>query len=139
MRCLFLSSRDELTSYTLNPSILRMRAVCSVTVITAVNKSGLSCCAGNIIEQYTQTSALPKVCTAIGNCICRVIMLKLILELMSYTWFHSPEPENPSCRQATLASTVSQKSSHTVPQSPFRQTSTLPFKLVEPELSLMLP
>ena len=30
-------------------------------------------------------------------------------------------------------------SSHTVPQSPFRHTSTLPFILEEPPLSLMLP
>ena len=50
-----------------------------------------------------------------------------------------PEPENPSCLQATLASAVVQPSSHTVPQSPFRHTSTLPLKLEDPFLSLMLP
>ena len=49
-----------------------------------------------------------------------------------------PDPENPSCRQATLASIVAHPSSHTVPQSPLRHTSTLPCEL-EPPLSLMSP
>ena len=52
---------------------------------------------------------------------------------------YTPEPEYPSCRQATLASTVDHPLPHTVPQSPFRHTSTLPSILVEPFLSLILP
>ena len=43
--------------------------------------------------------------------------------------FHEADllcPENPSCLQATLASTVPQASSHTVPHLLFRQTSTRP-------------
>ena len=47
-----------------------------------------------------------------------------------------PEPEYPSCRQAMLASIFAHPLSHTVPQSPFRHTSTLPLK---PPLSLMPP
>ena len=50
-----------------------------------------------------------------------------------------PDPEYPSCRQAMLASIVAHPSSHTVPQSPFRHTSTLPFKLEDPPLTLMFP
>jgi len=49
------------------------------------------------------------------------------------------EFENPSCLHAIFESTAVHPSSHTVPQSPFRHTSTLPFILEEPFLSLMLP
>ena len=48
-------------------------------------------------------------------------------------------PEYPSCLQATLASTLPQASSHTVPHLPFRQTSTRPSFGWVPPTSLILP
>ena len=50
-----------------------------------------------------------------------------------------PEGENPSCLQATVASKVDQKSSHTVPQTSFQQISTRPSYGVVPPTSLMSP
>ena len=49
----------------------------------------------------------------------------------------APVAENPSCLQATCASTVPQKSSHTVPHCPFRQTSTRPSLSLVPPTNLM--
>ena len=63
---------------------------------------------------------------------------KLIYKNFLYC-LSSPEFENPSCLQAMFASTVDQPSSHTVPQSPSTHTSTLPSKLDEPPISLILP
>ena len=51
----------------------------------------------------------------------------------------APVAENPSCLQATCASTVPQKSSHTVPHCPFRQTSTRPSLSLIPPTNLMPP
>ena len=50
-----------------------------------------------------------------------------------------PVAENPSCLQATCASTAPQKSSHTVPHCPFRQTSTRPSLSVVPPTNRMPP
>ena len=43
----------------------------------------------------------------------------------------------PSCLQATIASLVSQESSHTVPHCPWKHTSTRPSKLLLPSISRM--
>jgi len=45
-------NQHKLTWYTLNPSILRVGTVSSVEIMWAVDQSGLSCCAGNIIKSY---------------------------------------------------------------------------------------
>ena len=50
-----------------------------------------------------------------------------------------PDGENPSCLQATIASKPDQKSSHTVPQTSFQQTSTRPSYWLVPPTSLMSP
>ena len=54
-------------------------------------------------------------------------------------WFLLPVSEYPSCLQTTLASGVPQKSSQTVPQLLFKQTSTRPSKLVLPPINLTSP
>ena len=53
--------------------------------------------------------------------------------------YYLPDIENPSCLQTTCASTVPQKSSQTVPHSPFTQISTRPSSRLLPPTSLMLP
>ena len=50
-----------------------------------------------------------------------------------------PELLNPSCLQTTCAAGVPQKSSHTVPHSPPRHTSTLPSTGLEPFTNLTSP
>ena len=44
-------------------------------------------------------------------------------------------PENPSCRQTTFASSLSQESSHTVPHAPPQLTSTRPSRPLLPPLT----
>ena len=61
------------------------------------------------------------------------------LEMKVWVTMYVPVAENPSCRQATCASTVPQKSSHTVPHCPFRQTSTRPSLSVVPPTNRMPP
>lgn len=51
----------------------------------------------------------------------------------------APWSEKPSCLQTTVASGVPQKSSHTVPQVKFKQTSTRPSVRLLPPISLMSP
>ncbi len=53
--------------------------------------------------------------------------------------YGSPVVENPNCPQTTCASGVPQKSSHTVPHTPLRQTSTRPSFNDCPFTSLILP
>ena len=50
-----------------------------------------------------------------------------------------PVEANPSCRQATLASGVPQKSSHTVPHTLLLHISTRPWLEFDPPRSLMSP
>ena len=50
-----------------------------------------------------------------------------------------PVRRNPSCPHTTLASVLSQRSSHTVPQALLTQTSTLPWLEFVPSTSLMSP
>ena len=50
-----------------------------------------------------------------------------------------PEPEYPSCLQATFASFAVHPSLHTVPHNPFTHTSTLPSKEDVPPISLVVP
>ena len=52
---------------------------------------------------------------------------------------NSPIVENPSCLQTTVASILSQFTSHTVPHTPFKQISTLPSNSVWPPLNRTAP
>ena len=67
----------KLTSSACNSSIIRVETICSVTVMSAVNQPGLSCCAGNIIKSYDDVGVLSKVCIAISSCICRRLRIQL--------------------------------------------------------------
>ena len=61
--------RRKLTCYTLNSCIFRVATISSVTVIGAVNQSGLSRGAGYVIESYDDDRVLSEVCTAVCSCI----------------------------------------------------------------------
>ena len=57
----------------------------------------------------------------------------------SYVAMNTPNLENPSCLQATLASLVDHEPSHTVPQVSFQHTSTRPCLGTELPTSLRSP
>jgi len=139
-------SHDQLTWHTLDSSIFSVGTVSSVVIILAFNQSGLIYSTEDINNSNDDGFISSKVRISESSCICgsntttNVALLTQLERVVSLTFSYSiPEPENPSCLQATLASAVVQPSSHTVPQSPFRHTSTLPLKLEDPFLSLMLP
>ena len=58
--------------------------------------------------------------------------------LLWFVWY-SLRMESPNCLQTTVASLVSQWSSHTVPQVSLKQISTLPSLDTEPPTSLRSP